>query len=282
MKKLAATLIALVGFGFAANPFSLAGNGNGTAAPLPDDSLYWYNAIDSDAIGLTNGGVIYWAVRFTIDASTAGTVTESGVYIHEAISNTGNFNLSHGTASAPGTADYSWTFDPSAGAGWYTDNGSNVSYAVGDELWADVNINTSAGQYPASVDDGPAVMDYGDWVSLDGTSWSNLADYGLSYNWDIYVMVATDVNESAKASAPELKLNTVNTGQVVAHITVPEAGNVSLKVYDMTGKLVSVVKDGYVDAGSYAVLVNGLRAGSYIVNFTTGEGSVSRNLIVAR
>ena len=58
------------------------------------------------------------------------------------------------------------------------------------ELWVGYTVDQSvAGAFPGGTDAGPAVAGYGDKVSLDGSSWDNLSDFGLDYNWNLGVYV---------------------------------------------------------------------------------------------
>jgi hypothetical protein len=71
-------------------------------------------------------------------------------------------------------------------------------------------------------------------------------------------------------------------GQTTVHYSLPKAGNISLKLYDVTGKLVSTVARGYVDAGSYAATINShlMASGVYLIRFETNTTHIAQKLIV--
>jgi hypothetical protein len=59
-----------------------------------------------------------------------------------------------------------------------------VQIDASQELWIGYRCNTQTG-YPAGVDAGPAVAEYGDMIYFQG-SWASIANaYGLDYNWNI-------------------------------------------------------------------------------------------------
>lgn len=65
---------------------------------------------------------------------------------------------------------------------------------------------------------------------------------------------------------------------------LPAAGNVSLKVYDITGRLVSTLIDGYRTAGSHSVILNasGLSSGVYLYQIRTSEYSAVRKFTLIK
>jgi hypothetical protein len=82
-----------------------------------------------------------------------------------------------------------------------------VAYDVTKELWVGYTVDGLNGMFPAGADAGPAVVGFGDKVSLDGVVWENLSDYGLNYNWNIQAYV--EIIDGAAASIQPLVDNTV-------------------------------------------------------------------------
>jgi hypothetical protein len=61
-----------------------------------------------------------------------------------------------------------------------------------DELWIGYDVlGQPASTFPAGTDAGPAVAGYGDKISTNGTTWDNLSDFGLDYNWSLAAYVET-------------------------------------------------------------------------------------------
>jgi len=84
-----------------------------------------------------------------------------------------------GLSPAPGAWEI-YTIDPP------------VPLDVNDELWIGYTVNGQpAGTFPAGTDAGPAVAGYGDKITTDGTTWDNLSDFGLDYNWSVAAYVET-------------------------------------------------------------------------------------------
>ncbi|HEY9113885.1 MAG TPA: T9SS type A sorting domain-containing protein [Bacteroidales bacterium] len=64
-----------------------------------------------------------------------------------------------------------------------------IPYNITKELWVGYSCAQLNGYFPFGADSGPAVVGYGDKITLDGTSWENLSDYGMNYNWNIQAYV---------------------------------------------------------------------------------------------
>lgn len=71
------------------------------------------------------------------------------------------------------------------------------------ELWVGYTItNHQAGDYPAGCDDGPAIVGFGDKISTDGSTWSDLSGFGLNYNWNIKVYLQTETTDNILLPCP--------------------------------------------------------------------------------
>lgn len=75
-----------------------------------------------------------------------------------------------------------------------------------------------------------------------------------------FPIVTTGVNQSGSQMPDTYRLsqNYPNPFNPVTniHFSIPEDGNVSLKIYDMTGKLVETYVDGFISAGNYNAEIN--------------------------
>lgn len=162
-------------------------------AKQPEDTLFYYNMVDYNAIGLQAGGTFEAAIRLTPDELTPYNnwkLVKVRFYHHEAVSHSGQIKIyAHGTSSQPGAVI---TTEPytAPSSGWITVTLSNpVTINASQDLWVSVEITHSAGQYPISVDQGPAVAGKGDFVYAASLGWGELASYGLNYNWNIEAIV---------------------------------------------------------------------------------------------
>ncbi|MBN1300470.1 MAG: T9SS type A sorting domain-containing protein [Melioribacteraceae bacterium] len=66
--------------------------------------------------------------------------------------------------------------------------------------------------------------------------------------------------------------------------SIPEAGNVSLKVYNTLGQEIATIFTGYQQAGKYAATFNasGLASGVYIYRLEVGDISISKNFVLMK
>jgi hypothetical protein len=70
---------------------------------------------------------------------------------------------------------------------------------ISQELWIGLDINQGAAGYPAGIDAGPAVDNYGDWY-YDGSAWATIASLGDSYNWNLQAYVEPSKKEAGASS----------------------------------------------------------------------------------
>lgn len=78
------------------------------------------------------------------------------------------------------------------------DDGVWVNHDFNTDLYIDSSkelligytaISVAGGNFPFGTDNGPAIAGYGDKITTDGTTWDNLSDFGLDYNWNIQFYV---------------------------------------------------------------------------------------------
>jgi hypothetical protein len=62
---------------------------------------------------------------------------------------------------------------------------SPVLIDANQELWFGYECDAPVGDYPAGCDAGPAIVDFGDLISVDALTWDPLSGYGLNYNWNL-------------------------------------------------------------------------------------------------
>jgi len=112
-----------------------------------------------------------------------------------------------------------------------------------------------------------------------------LAGRGLAYEADDFIVV--DV--IAKSVVPAnyfLSQNYPNPFNSETRLTfgMPEAGDVSINVYDVAGRLVQNVMKGRMDAGTHVAVVNGrnLAAGVYIIRMESTDFSVSHKMMLVK
>jgi hypothetical protein len=75
------------------------------------------------------------------------------------------------------------------------------------QYWIGYEVTHGAGTFPAGADDGPAVQESGDMISLDGVDWVGMsAAYGLDYNWNIQAYVGLGDKAATSMSKPANKI----------------------------------------------------------------------------
>jgi len=167
------------------NTFAAAGHGFGIANnALTDDGNWYYydNGSNEDAIG-TGGGNFWWAIMLPAGSYEGNSLTKVAAYDYMAM--TGTASIYQGGTTAPagsalGTVNV--TFTGSSDFVEFT-FAEPVTIDPSQNVWV-VFYNGSGATYPAAVcaNTGDA---NGRWVSLDGTTWEDMAIYDLNYTFMI-------------------------------------------------------------------------------------------------
>jgi hypothetical protein len=98
---------------------------------------------------------------------------------------------------------------------------------------------------------------------------------GASYNVDWFAATleetSTHVTMNTRAVAPTYDIRAVS-GKVI--FQVPAAEHVSIKMYDMRGRMVATLSDGIKNPGAHSVNISktGLGQGLYIIRMNSGSG----------
>ncbi len=181
-------------------PFSTAGRGIAIAvnpadfgAKQPEDTLFYYNYINYNAIGLTAGGTFEGAIRLTpteLSPYANWKLTKVRFYHYESVSHSGQAKIyGSGTTAAPGGLITSETYTAPT-SGWIEITLSNpVNIDGSSDIWVSIEITHAAGQYPIAVDMGPAITTKGDYIYYADDGWQEMYTMGLSYNWNIEAIV---------------------------------------------------------------------------------------------
>ena len=74
----------------------------------------------------------------------------------------------------------------------------------------------------------------------------------------------------------------VTSSQARVRYAIPEAGNIRLKLYDVTGRCAAVLRDGSCEPGRYTANVSakGLARGVYILKLESADGSLTRKVVI--
>ena len=162
--------------GTAGHGFGLANNS------LSDDGNWYYydNGVNEDAIG-TGGGNFWWGIMLPAGTYEGTSVTKVAAYDYMAM--TGTASIYQGGTTAPagsalGTVNV--TFTESNDFVEFT-FAEPVTINPSQNVWV-VFYNGSGATYPAAVCSNTGDAN-GRWVSLDGTTWEDLAGYGLNYTF---------------------------------------------------------------------------------------------------
>ena len=163
--------------------------GGETPGPQPGtgDWYYYDNGTNVDAIG-TNGGNFWWGVMFPAGSYTGNMVTKVSAYDYMAMS--GNVTIYTGGATAPGTSvgQTNVTFTGSSDFVEF-EFAEPVAIDPTQNVWV-VFYNGSGATFPAAVCDNTGDAN-GRWVSLDGSTWADLASYGLDYTFMVRAYIAS-------------------------------------------------------------------------------------------
>ncbi|MBN1620729.1 T9SS type A sorting domain-containing protein [candidate division WOR-3 bacterium] len=171
-----------------------------------------------------------------------------------------------------------------AGSGSWETVWENPDSETSDNAWVQVTYDIS------SIADGESEV-YIRWVM--GTT-----DGGWRYcGWNIDDVEILGINETAveeetltgESGNFSFRLSKNFGKETNIYFTLPEEGDVRISVYDISGRSVSVLTDGFRPAGTYSLLWKGedgegklLSSGVYFINVQTHGRSFSGKMILAR
>ena len=181
--------------------------------PTPGEGQWYFYGDDVQTTGIGAGGAFYWAVMFPAGTYEGNVVTKVANYgAHDDLYGTnGAFNGSvtiyndgtNAPATAVGTMDITMP-----------DTDELVEFEFPTPITIDPSKNLWVVFYNSNSSDyvGSCCNDSGDpngrWVSLDGSSWMDLASAGVpGYNWMIKVYVASGKGEVHEISVPTEECN---------------------------------------------------------------------------
>jgi hypothetical protein len=107
--------------------------------------------------------------------------------------------------------------------------------------------------------------------------------YGFSaYGLQLTANSENEMSSGRQPSAVSRLLISPNpfSNTTTIRYTLPKAGNASLKLYDVTGQLVTTFASGYHSAGNYSCSAPTLARGIYVLKLATDGTSATRKLIV--
>ena len=124
----------------------------------------------------------------------------------------------------------------------------------------------------------------GNSVNLDGTNSND--QWNFAQNKSVNVSSATDIESEKYNLSYDLKQNYPNPFNPTTTIfyQIPQAGNVSLKVYNITGTEVASLVNGYKQSGSYSVEFDAstLTSGVYFYKISVNNFSEIKKMVLLR
>jgi hypothetical protein len=121
--------------------------------------------------------------------------------------------------------------------------------------------------------------------AFKGNNTLDFFKYGLSaYGLQLTANGENEMSSGRQPSAVSRLLISPNpfSGTATIRYTLPQAGSYSLKLYDITGQLVTILAEGFRSAGTSSLRLSpsSFASGLYILKLETPAGSVTQKLIV--
>ncbi|MCX7732912.1 MAG: T9SS type A sorting domain-containing protein [candidate division WOR-3 bacterium] len=262
-----------------------------------DETLH-FDGVPYTGVGLTSGGTFYSAARFT--PTSACTLKAILFYQWHNSSNDYAYVFGEGNDTTPGAVLESVPYSGADSMRWKRiDLNPPLVLPAGSDFWACVRLTHTAGRYPIGCDAGPMVRNRGGFLSNNRTSWRQLADQGLDYNWNIRAVIsripglAHDVGVS-RILVPEPNVGPGNyqpVARVVNYGTNAESNfqvycwidSGAVRVYNQSVTVTSAVQPGSRTDVTFPVWHTGPGGASYTVTmFTDLSGDLNRANDTAR
>ncbi len=193
-------------FGITAGTFSLFGAQTANPANYSEATVLRYdNSTNVNAIGMTGGGAFTAAVRFP--ASTMGqyagmALSQVDIFIYHVPVSAVLKVWGAGADLSPGALLYQKQLAPEPLSWMEIDIPLQIGI-TGEDIWVGIEVSHAAGLGPVGVGPGPAVVGFGDLISVDGIAFVSLLNAtGLNFNWNIAATLSA-VNVPPTAFAGE-------------------------------------------------------------------------------
>ncbi len=184
---------------------------------------------------------------------------------------------------------------------------SSVTLNEGDVFYVYLQLS-SGGQPFDCTSDVPVLLgastrtivesraDPGESFFLDGSSWIDLTSLDTTGNFCVKALtnpIETSISGEGEAALQPLSVDPVYPNPFSSQVTVPftlaEAGEVTISVYDLSGRQIEIITSGEFTAGTHAVSWEGMdgsgnRAteGVYFVRVWSRDTTVTRKVILVR
>lgn len=128
----------------------------------------------------------------------------------------------------------------------------------------------------------------GGWNGFFIPSYAYTAPYGFEHHLWWWKVTSTNVGiaETSTDAGVSLEQNIPNpaNGNTVIHYSIENAANVSLSVFDVTGKQVMNFNQGHQNSGEYQVEINAenLQAGVYFYTLNVNGNQVTRRMVITK
>lgn len=249
------------------------------------------NSIGSIAVE----GAIIWFGAKERDASP----TSSKIMVREYSLNAAGTSSAGAVTNAPGTVNASLDV-------LYTDIDTGTSFAVGAMPYMFTVPVATSGDFGIGVDftalgngdtvgivsstDGDALGSDMSWEKWSDNSWHTMFQ-AWPLDIDFYIFALVDNNpsgiEEGYLNGVNLFQNTPNpavNNTVISYNLENNTNNVSLFIFDVTGKMVKTFNEGNKPAGKYSINVStaDLTAGVYYYAITAGKGRIAKKMTVTK
>lgn len=167
-------------------------NANTKGDQLRDSWYYYDNGTYGTSIGL-GGATVWWASMFPAGMIGENQLTKIALYENSYNTEDITVYIYSGGDDAPGTLLYSETYTPVGGDDFNEVTlATPVDFDPSENLWI---VFEEYGTYPANACEDDIDDPNNRWISLDGSSWVDVATAGVSgYGWMIRVYVENGVD----------------------------------------------------------------------------------------
>jgi hypothetical protein len=123
-------------------------------------------------------------------------------------------------------------------------------------------------------------------LGISGTKAYAGTDFAGGWKRNLTEIVAVENNSAMVNKSFRLNQNYPNPFNPSTNInfSLDKNSDVKLSLYDVSGKLIRVIKEGFLKAGSYDEKINmdGFGTGIYFYSLETSEGKVTQKMILAK
>lgn len=153
----------------------------------------------------------------------------------------------------------------------------SVQIDASQEMWFGVEIYQNTGGLSIGIDDGPAVQGFGDLISYDGVSWTDMTSEGFDINWHLAAGLSVTVGDE---EIEVLDRNDIAVFPNPANDVINISASIDIRSITVFNSIGQVVFAEKIESNLHKINTSDFDNGMYFLQMETEEGVISKRIVI--